>query len=311
MDNKAILARTDTRLRESPTARRLGLTYALLTAGISLVMQLVSYITTRQMDTTGGLAGIGTRSILVFIQTITMFLGMAVLPFLELGHCAAALRTARGQRAENGDLLAGLRRIFPLVRLMLLRGLLAFLLLIAASNAAAMLYMFLPGSQQALTGLETAVGDMTAEMDTEFAMAALQQLWPMYAIAAAVFVALLIPITYRLRLADLAVLDGEDRALKAMLESYRTMRGSCLQLFFLDVHLWGYYLLTALAAVLAYGDRIFGVSGDLGLWVFYLLSLLVQTGAVALLIPRVHTAYATFYLLRTQEWAEHAPSAQG
>ena len=302
MDNPSILSHTDHALQTTPSARRLGLYYALTVAGISLVIQLVNFITTRQMDSTGGLAGIGTRSILTFIQSIVALGGTAVLPFLEYGHYAVALNTARGDESQPATLLTGLRRFFPLLRLLLLRFGLGILLMMAASNIGGMVYMMLPQSQSALAAIEPILSDPNALTDPNTATELLGIVWPMYAIIGVVFLALMIPALYRLRLSDFAVTAGSNRAFAAMLTSWRAMRGNCLQLLRLDLRLCGFYLLTGVAAVLAYGDTLFGVPGDLGFWVFFLLSLGLQTAVTALFVPRVHTAYATFYF-------SHYPSA--
>ena len=296
MDNASILSHTDQSLRANPSARRIGLSYALIVAGISLVIQLVSFVTTRQMDSTGGLGGIGTRSILAFIQSIVTLAGTFVLPFLEYGHYAVALNTSRGEASQSATLLTGLRRVFPLLRLLLLRFGLGMLLMMAASNIGGILYAMLPQSQQTLAAIEPILADPNALTDPDTPTRLMGILWPMYAIIGVVFLGLMIPALYRLRLSDFAVTAGSNRAFAAMLTSWRAMGGRCLQLLRLDLRFCGFYLLNGVAAVLAYGDVLFGVPGDLGFWLFFLLSLGLQAAVTALFVPRVHTAYATFYL---------------
>ena len=109
-------------------------------------------------------------------------------------------------------------------------------------------------------------------------------------------IVLLIPLAYRLRLVTLRILDGEKRVLLAMLTSWKSMRGHCKQLFFLDLQFWGYYALTVLASVVAYGDQLLGITGDVAYWVCILLSLGIQILATILYLPRLHTAQAQFYL---------------
>lgn len=297
MTNQTILSRAADAVRSARyPARRLTIAYAAVACGIPLAVQLISYLLTRQMDSTGGLGGIGTRTVLSLIQTLVLFAGTAVMPFWNLGYTGATLRIARGELAAPPSLLSGFHRFFPLLRLMLLRALLIMLLAIAAMNAASMLYMLTPASLIVMEELESvlAVGE-TALADPAVVEQLLSLLWPLYLLLGLVLAALLIPISYRLRLTDLSVLDGNDRALPAMLISYRTMRGKCLQLFRLDLHFWYYYLLNALAGALAYGDMLLGLESDLAFWCFYCGSLLAQLAVTVFFAPKLHTACALFY----------------
>ena len=122
------------------------------------------------------------------------------------------------------------------------------------------------------------------------------KLWPMYVIFGLFLIVLLIPLAYRLRLVTLRILDGDKRVIRAMFTSWKSMRGHCKQLFFLDLKFWGYYGLTVLASVVAYGDQLLGISGDVAYWVCILLSLGIQVLAILAYLPRLHTAQAKFYL---------------
>lgn len=299
MDNTSILSHTDQQLRRLPGARKLGLTYALWAFGISLGLQLVIYIADRMTANTGGLGGIGLRSALQTVQVLAGYLNMLALPFLQLGHQAAGLNTARGQDSHSAVLLQGFRRFGPVLRLAVAWTLLLFGLFMAVSNAAATIYMLLPGSMEILPQLESVLADPNALTDAA-AIALMGKMWPMYAILGVLLLLLLVPLSYRLRLAVPAILDGENRVIRTMFTSFRSMRGACRQLFLLDLRFWVYYLLTAIAAVVAYGDQIVGISGDVAYWVSYLLSLGIQLLATVLYLPRLHTAQAQFYLTHYQ-----------
>ena len=179
---------------------------------------------------------------------------------------------------------------------MLLWMLLIFAMSVAASNAAAILYMFVPGSTQVMLTLQQSLADPNALMDPQLALEVMRKLWPMYVIFGLILIALLIPLFYRLRLVTLRILDGENRVILAMFTSWKSMRGHCKQLFFLDLRFWGYYALSALASVVAYGDQLLGITGDVAYWVCFLLSLGVQILATLWYLPRLHTAQAQFYL---------------
>ena len=302
MTNQTILTRASDALRNARyPARRLALLYGAGAVGISLAMQLISYLLTRQMDATGGLRGIGTRTVLSAIQTLVLFAGTLALPFWNMGYVGATLHTARGETAAPPSLLSGFRTFFPLLRLMLLRALLITLLTIAAMNAATFLFMMMPASLVVMDDLESVLAAGEAALaDPAVIEQLLSLLWPLYLLMGLVLLALLIPISYRLRLTDLMVMDGHHRALPAMLISYRTMRGKCMQLFRLDLHFWCYFLLQGLAAALAYGDSLLGLTGDVAFWCFYSGGLLAQLAITVLFAPRFYTACALFYDAATQ-----------
>ena len=296
MDNNSILSHTDRALQTVPGVREIARTYALWAVGISLGCQLVSYIAGAMTANTGGLGGIGMRSILETVQVLCMYLSMILLPFLLYGHMTAGLNTARGIESPKRVLFQGFRKFGPFLRLALLWMLLIFAVSMAASNAAAILYMLIPGSLQTMLSLQNSMADPNALMDPQVAMELIGKLWPMYVIFGLLLIVLLIPLAYRLRLVTLRILDGEKRVLLAMFTSWKSMRGHCKQLFFLDLQFWGYYALTVLASVVAYGDQLLGITGDVAYWVCILLSLGIQILAAILYLPRLHTAQAQFYL---------------
>ena len=58
MDNKTILSHTDQTLRRLPDTRRLGVAYALWVVGLTLLLQIVSFMAGTMTENTGGLGGI-------------------------------------------------------------------------------------------------------------------------------------------------------------------------------------------------------------------------------------------------------------
>ena len=297
MDNLSILSHTDQALLRLPDSRRLGLTYGLWAAGLSLALQLVSFIAGTMTENTGGLGGIGMRSALQTVQALCAYVSMIVLPFLQYGHQAVGLNTAKGCPSEKTTLLWGFRRFGPFLRLALLWLLLFLAVTMAASNAAGILYMLLPGTADTFLEVqELMMNDPNSLMGVETAEALLLKMWPMYVIFGALMIALLIPLAYRLRLVSTAILDGENKVIHSMFASWKNMRTHCKQLFFLDLRFWPYFLLTGFATVVAYGDQLLGLSGDVAYWSAILLSLAIQVLAAAVYLPRFHTAQAKFYL---------------
>lgn len=296
MDNNSILTHADRALQGVPGVREITKTYALWAAGISLGTQLIGYIAGLMTANTGGLGGIGMRAVLETVQVLCTYLSIILLPFLLYGHMTAGLNTARGIPSQKSVLLQGFRKFGPFLRLGLLWALLIFAVSMAASNVASILYMLIPGSLPTILSLQDGMADPNALMDPQFAMEAIGKMWPMYAIFGLLLLVLLIPLFYRLRLVTLRILDGDKRVLPAMLTSWKSTRGHCKQLFFLDLKFWGYYALSILASVAAYGDQLLGITGDIAYWTCILLSLGIQILATLWYLPRLHTAQAQFYL---------------
>ena len=306
MKNPEILARTRQTLLDIPGLRKITWRYALIVAAINLVILLVDIAVYYASDLFGGLSGIGLRSALETFGLAVSFASMFVLPLLSFGHMSAALRAARSATPENTNLMDGFRRFGPLLRLTLLRLCIYLLIIPAAINIGSILYYMLPGSREALASLETMAIDPNAMMDATLTTDILMNFWPMYVLIVGIMIALMLPINYRLRLAEFAILDGERKALRAMLYSNRSMRRNCWQLFRLDLWQWEYYLLSAIATAVVYcGALVQG--GQWVYWLFTLASVGLQVLVTGVFLPRVNTAYATFYLYKFQ--TEPAPQS--
>lgn len=283
---------------------------------LSLVTTLASFLLTRGIDTTGGLSGLGTRTILQTVRLLVILAGSAAVPFWDLGYLRAALCTARGQTADPAVLPEGFRRFGICLRLMLLRSLLVVLITMVCVQLSSILYLLSPFS---LTLWEQAQDMMTAT-NTALTQADMEALlpaaYPLYGILAVVMAVVLIPILYRLRLADWAVMDDAPGALAALRQSSRWMKGNRLQLFRLDLSFWWYYALQLLATAVAYGDLALPLLGiqtdkDGAFWVFYGLSLALQLVVFWRFAPRVQTACAHAYeYLRTAPEPQPKPQPQ-
>lgn len=278
---------------------------ALLHTGASVLLTalttLVSFLLTRQIDATTGLSTLDTRTVLMMAQMLLTIATVAVLPFWEYGFLRAAMGYSRREQVTPATLLEGFRRFGPVLRLILLRSVLvmgvAFLCIQAASILFTMTPLSIPFMQQVETLLATT--DPTA-LDAAAIEGLMEYLYPVYILFGVLLCVVLIPILYRLRLADYMVLDGTHKALFAMHQSSQRMRGNRLTLFKLDLGFWWYYLLLLLCTVLAYGDKLLPILGitmdpDLAFWTFYIISIAAQLAITWRFAPLVQTTYAMFY----------------
>jgi len=295
MDIRQLKALAQERANASPyDAKKLALFFTGAAVALSFLITLIGFLLTKQMEGTGGLSGIGLRTVLSSAQMLVMLAGAVVLPFWNLGYTRAALDTARDGSAEPRTLLSGFHLFFPALRLFFLQGALYTLLLTFTAQAGAILYMFTPAATKTMALMDSILADGEVTMTDPLVMEQLiQAAWPIYLIIGILFLVVLIPVMYRLRLVEFSLVDGQEKALPNMLRSNYLMRGNCVSMFRLDLSFWWYYLLQGLATVLAYGDLLIG--GDIAYWVFYLLSAAAQLLIGWKFLPQVHTAYALAY----------------
>ncbi len=301
MTNKSILEKANSCLKEATYApKKLIFLHAGVAAAVTFLGSLISYLTTHSMDAAVGLAGLDTRTALSFFRSLLLMATAVALPFWDLGYNRAAVLYAKGQTPTPPDLLCGFRRIFPALRMMLLRLMVVGAVGFLSVQAATLLFMLSPLSLKLKGQLESLVlADAT--LTEEVAAELMPQMVPVYILWAVIALALLIPLFYRFRLADLALMDHAPGARAAFQISNAKTRGRRLQLFKLDLHFWWYYALSLLIAAVSYLDIILprlGVtlSEDVGFWVFFLLGLLGNLALHIFCTPKVQTAYALFLI---------------
>lgn len=287
--------------------RRLAMIHAGVTVAAGLLITLLQYVLAEGMGNTSGLSGLGTRSILETGQTLLQWANMILLPFWNLGFLYVALQWARGNEAAEKDLLTGFSRIGPCLGLMLNRAIMALCITILAVNLSSTIYMMLPSSEwirELSLGFTStdAIYEYLYSLDAAQIMDMFWNMLPMVAIAAALELILLVPLLYRFRLAEFAILHYPGvRGLAAMVISASLLRRRRWQLFKLDLRLWWYYGLQALCVLLLYADLLLGAvgiampAGELSFLIPYLLYLAGLFLVQMLFRPQVDTAYALFY----------------
>lgn len=298
----------DTLSNAACDTQKLTLLHTGAALAVSLVLTLLHLLLSRQIDTTGGLAGIGTRSVLELLQSILSLGSTIALPFWELGFLFAVIGFARQEAVTPRDFLTGFQRFAPALRLFLLQFLMYAAIAFALMNIASMLFMVTPGFTKAaellMPMMEQSATGQLPEIEPDTAMLLLQATAPMYIIWAVLFALVGIPLAYRFRMAQFALMDGAPGALAAMGLSSRMMRGNRFSLFKLDLSFWWYYAAQAALMVLAYGDMLLAVAGitlpidgTVLYLCFYIAYLLLNLALAWLCKARVQTTYAHCYLL--------------
>ena len=290
-------------LSRSRQLRQILLIYCGLLLASCLVTTGLNVGLGSMMSRSGGLGNLGTRSMLSTLQTLLPLANTLVMLVLDLGLLAAMLRISRGQFASPQTLRTGLARFFPMLRLTLLQIPIYLALGIAAAYAGTMIFCLTPLFDpvvEAMMPILSAGGEpeqvLNALMSDEAVlMRSLQALIPMYALVAVLLLGLMIPVSYRLGMAKLVILDDPRAgAFRAVSESLKMTRRNCMAFFKLDLSFWWYYLLTLLVSVLSMAESFLPLSEAMG-WLLYGAALLLQTLVYYFLRPRLEVSRCLIY----------------
>ena len=278
--------------------KKLAFLHAGVTAGVTLLFSIITHLLTGTMDTAVGLSGLDTRTTLSFIRTLLLFACTVALPFWDLGYTRAAVRYAKGETPTPWDLLTGFRRIFPALRTMLLRAVAVGILLFLSLQAATMLFMLSP-FRFSLTEKAEALMAAETQLTPELFQQILPYFVPVYLLWLVVALVLFVPLFYKYRLADFALMDTAAGAFDAFKISARQTNKRRLQLFKLDLHFWWYYVLGLLTVVISYLDVLLPSVGialneEIFYWLFFILGQLATLTLHTFCTPKVQTAYALF-----------------
>lgn len=290
-------------------ARKLVLIHTAVSLGITALLTVINFILTRQIEGTGGLGGLGVRSILSTAQSVLELAAVIVLPFWQIGLIKSVLLLVRKEEAAPASLLEGLRRFFPVLRLNLLRGALYAGIGVFCIYFAAGIFMMTPWSAPLVAAMEPLMTQQNMAYDQMMtAMEAMQPamdaaVLPLMLIFGGLFCLFAIPLMYRFRMADYLILDVPGTgALGALRHSARMMRRRRLQLFFLDLSFWWFYLLEILIAAVGYADAwlpalgvMLPLSGDVAFFLFFGVHLAGQLALYWWAKAKVALTYGIFY----------------
>lgn len=232
---------------------------------VSLLFTVADFLLNQQIDATGGLSGMGLRSVLTTIQSLLRLVQLIILPFWQIGYTYYTLNVARGQTAGLPDLLEGFRRWAPVLRLKALMLGMGFLLAMLCANVSSFLFMLTPWAAPVMTKMEALLsdGNITDEVLMENIVAISEDIMvPVLVLFGICFLAGFLFLFFRFRLAELWLMAHPDGgALAALRNSSILMRGNSKAMFKIDLHFWWFYLLELLVTVLCYGDVILDAVG--------------------------------------------------
>ena len=288
--------------------RKTLLVFITVTMAATLLSSLLVTVLNSRIANTGGLGGMGLRSILTTIrQVVPMAVSLALMA-LELGYWGTALEMSLRRSVQPRTLLMGFPRFGALIRMMFAQGLVYLLLFIAALNVGSIIFMATPLARDFYTLVVPLVQDVEALYDAmyhdpAFAGQLIRTMIPVFPIIGVLFLAAAAPVFYRYRLTRFCLLDNRYLgALAAMSQSAQMSKGHRMDLVKLDLSFWWFYLGQFLGTALAYGDVILDLCGlslpwsaTVNSYVFYGAYMIFQGLLYFLFLNRVQTTYALAY----------------
>ena len=284
------------RLRDAQQGKKVAAVYAGLTLGLSALVVLLTLVLELLIDQSGGLGGMGRRTVLISLQNILPVIAIPVNLCLELGYQAAMLRAARGQYVSPQTLRLGFDRFWVLLRCVLLESAILFGTCLGAIYLGSLIFMMSPFSDRAMALLQPVLDSGVYDQ----LMGAMAPAFVLCLILAAV---LAVPLAFRYRMVQYVIIDKPGiPAMMALRQSRYMMKGNVWKLLKLDISLWWYYGASLLAKVLCYGDILLAMLGvrlpwsdTVSYYGFFAAYLAVQFAIYYFLRNRVETAYAIAY----------------
>lgn len=307
------------KLEGKDSAKQIILIYTGVILGLSLLVTVINYILGLEIDKTGGLSSMGTRAVLDTFRQVLPLVQSVIAMCLDLGYCAAMLRVAREQYVSHRTLKLGFDRFWPLLRLSILRGLILMGATVGSIYLGTMVYLISPLSDSAMALLEPVMVNVTTMdpsiiLEGEVYSQLLSAMTPCFFLCGAVALVIVVPLWFQYRMAGYVLIDKPGiGAFMALHESKLLMRKNRLNLFKLDLSLWYYPAILALAAVIGYGDLLLPMLGvnlplssEVAFFGFYFLNLVCQGVVYYLLRNRVEVTYCLAYdALRPRESQEN------
>lgn len=303
LNPKNLRQQAQTALRRGREPKKLIYAYAGISLAVALTTFLANLWLNHQIDGTGGLGNLGTRAIFETIKQIIPIASGFLAMCMNLGFLGGLMRICRGQYADHTDLKTGFRKFWPLFRLGLLEALLYFAVAFLAMQLGSTLFLFTPWAEPLMEILMPFYESGTMALVEAQLLALIGPMIPLIATVGAVLLVVLLPVMFRLRMSYFCLLDDPNgRALAALRESNRMMRGRFGQMIRVDLGLWLYYAATAAVLLVLYSDLIlalleipFPMEAAVFAGVVYIASAAMQFGIHVFLRPNAEMTYLKAY----------------
>lgn len=284
-------------------AKKIALIYAVASVLFSLLCSVLSYVMGIAATKATGLNGLATRALLESIRTVLDTGSGVAIILWQVGLVSTALRYSKKESVDHRSLMEGFRRWGAVLRLSLLLFLLVLGLMFACTYLATMIYAMSPLATPLVEkmnalGINSAQTVVTEEMIAEL----IPLSGGLVVVMLLVLIAVGLPLYYRYRMCELALMNGATGARAAIRESKSLSYRRRMDMFKLDLSFWWFYLLMLLASVIANLNllpELLGVTLPVSTavldWGSYLLSLGVQFLIAWKFTLYYHTAYAVLF----------------
>ena len=215
---------------------------AFYSVAIALAVQLLVDAMGYWVATYQGGEGLDGMGSVTMIQTVHELLSTAsslLTPLWTLGFTAAIMAFMDWQDPQDTVLLKGLRHWWEFLKLYLLEGILMFFLMMAVIMPITYLYALTPWAKDLMN-----IPDPEIVGEVKFVAAAVDAATPLMIIYVLALIAVLVPISYRLRFTNYMILHGWIGVMSAMTTSFALTKGRVWTMVKLDLSFWWYYLAT-------------------------------------------------------------------
>ena len=231
--------------RFRPETGKLVLLYCGVMALLGLGSNGLNLYLNSQISQTGGLGGLGMRSILQTIQSVLNYVNMFFGPFWSAGFLLAVLGMVRGTAPQPGDLTGGFRRFGRIFSGVIFQLMVTILVVVGAANVASILFSMTPTGMRFAELMQQLVNDpgfITGDINLELIPLEelLQGLRWLLGLTMVLFLPVYIRISYSFRMATYLMMERTIGGFQAHFESMRLMRGHKWQIFKLDFSFWWY-----------------------------------------------------------------------
>lgn len=261
-DTKSLKEEARRRVASAPGSQNLVLIYCGVLAALALASNGLQLYLDSQISATGGLGGMGLRSVLQTLQSVLSYVNTFFGPFWQVGFLFCMINVVRGQPAGPANLGEGFRRFGRVLTFTLNNALVTMVLAIISMFAASMLFSISPWAMEfaevmgpTLTDPNLFLADGTINMEMIPTDAMMVMLPPLMLFFALVFLPLQTFVGYALRMAPYLLMEGRHMTgMAAMILSWKMTRGHRMQLLKLDLSYLYYYALLFAAVLVGYLD---------------------------------------------------------
>lgn len=304
--------------------RKLVLIYTGLIVLLNLAINGLNFVLTEQIAGTGGLSGLGARSVLETLQTLLSYFSLFFTPFWEAGFLFAMISIVRGQDAQVPSLLQGFKRFGRIISYLFWQMTILFMLCFVLVYVVSFLFMMTPYGtafvevvEPLMTQSDFLLADGSVNMELLMTESVIHAMIPMFVMFFAVLIPVYVWVSYHLRLTNFLLMEGTNRgALSSMIVSVKMMKGHKWQMLKLDLSFWWYHGLESLLVLVLYLDAflpLLGVELPMDPTVAYFLTLslysLLELGLHLWKKAYVDATYVTAYETIYRQFAGH-PSAE-